>query len=168
MYLCYSVLFNLAFYMVVVRNQNYTYLKHVMSWQQICLPVVKVYQPKYNSYTYGVYLKFLYLVYPPFRFIERILSIFSRRSAFGGQPQSERPLERYRLWYEDNFKVVFKEVGFIWNGSIWLMIGTSGWQSSRQEWFFGFYKRKRMEIYWPTSWSIVGLSGRSCFMESVI
>jgi hypothetical protein len=44
-----------------------------------------------------------------------------------GKPEGKRPLERPRRRWEDNIKMVLRDVGWeAWTGSIWLTIETGG------------------------------------------
>jgi hypothetical protein len=53
-----------------------------------------------------------------------------RRGAYRalmGKREGRRPLGRPRRRWEDNIKMVLREVGWgTWTGSVWLRIGTGG------------------------------------------
>jgi hypothetical protein len=43
-----------------------------------------------------------------------------------GKLERKRPLRRPRHRQEDNIKMDFREIGWVWTGFIWLKIWTSG------------------------------------------
>jgi hypothetical protein len=64
------------------------------------------------------------------RWAGHVARMGERRGAYRvlvGKPEGRRPLGKPRRRWEDNIKMVLREVGWgAWTGSIWLRIGTGG------------------------------------------
>jgi hypothetical protein len=61
------------------------------------------------------------------RWAGHVARIWAKRNAYRilvGKPEGKRPLGRPRRRRGDTIKIDLR--GMVWNGSIWLMIGTSG------------------------------------------
>jgi hypothetical protein len=76
-----------------------------------------------------------------------------------GKPEGKRTLGRPGIEWEDNIKMNLKDVGKkVWNGSIWLRIGTVGGHLRMRQRTFGFHKSPGNFL---TGWKPVGLSRRA-------
>jgi len=65
------------------------------------------------------------------RWVEHVALMGERTGVYKvlvGKPEGKRPLVKPRRRWEDNIKMDLQEVGCvgIWNGSIWLRVGTGG------------------------------------------
>jgi hypothetical protein len=64
------------------------------------------------------------------RWVWHVARMGAKRNAYmilvGSLERKKEPFGRPRHRWEDNIKLDLREVGVVWTGLIWLMIGTSG------------------------------------------
>jgi hypothetical protein len=83
------------------------------------------------------------------------------------KPEAKRALGRPMRRREDNLRMNLMEIRWVWNGFVWLRIGTSGGLLWTQKWTFRFHKRRG--ISWLAEWLLAsqGLCSMSQFTKGL-